>query len=209
VTTTINRAKAVIDKWLPQFGFGHYTYNIRALPKGKRDEVWARCFWNHEDEELFVEVNAATEQKLDERELETVILHEFGHGLLDLAATSDHAVEVVCNRIPKLLLGKRHKHPNQRLVWDRDWDESTKVHPNTSSYMGVLVDGLSGEERRVIEGLFWDDATFEQLAVELGVSTRTVGRIRDEALEHLGPLVSELSDYLAEQAEEEYECESE
>lgn len=53
------------------------------------------------------------------------------------------------------------------------------------TWIKLFVEGLAPEERHVINALYYEGRTVRALAKDLGVSARTVGRIRERALEHI------------------------
>jgi len=53
------------------------------------------------------------------------------------------------------------------------------------TWIKLFVEGLPAEERHVVNALYYEGRTVRALAKDLGVSARTVGRIRERALERI------------------------
>lgn len=176
---TINNATRFLKKWAGPFGFGHYNITLSCLPAEAKGEVWGRSVFNHEEEWATIEV--VPDGILPVAQVETLMLHELAHGLLDLSNTSEATCETVCNRIARLALAKPNVvHCNQ---WNqRDGDRVWNTALLTEPWMKLLVEGLPLRQRTVVNSLFYECQSMRHTAAAMGVSVRTVGRLRERAL---------------------------
>lgn len=181
---SIDKGRALVEKWALRFGFGSYSRRVRKMPKAKREHYYALVYFDHEEE--FFEVELVPDGTLPMRQLEYVVIHEMTHGLVGYAHQHVSAEEVICNRVARAFT--RSKGPNEHHY------ASAPKQPKASQpeRMSVLVDALPDKERRVIEALYYEhgERTHSEIADELGVSKGTVGRIRDRALKRMGMAIA-------------------
>lgn len=176
---TIQNATRFLKKWAGSFGFGHYNITLSCLPPEAKGEVWGRSVFNHEEEWATIEV--VPDGVLPVAQVETLMLHELAHGLLEFSNASDATCETVCNRIARLALAKPNVvHCNQwnQQDGDRVWNAASMSEP----WMKLLVDGLPPNQRTVVNALFYERQSMRHTAAAMGVSVRTVGRLRNRAL---------------------------
>lgn len=190
VSPQLERATALVVKWAQRVGFGHYRMYVAVLPKRERGDCWARVHFDHEEEWFTMEV--VPDGTLPEDVLEHTILHEFGHGLIELAELGPGSTELACNRIANLALYS--PHPNEHYLMhhpeaQRHWATMPVAKGRLAP---ILVDALPEKERKVITDTFWYGASRGQLAAELGVSKRTIGRILKKAIDRLDRMYERL-----------------
>lgn len=176
---SIARGKELVDRWATRFGFGHYSRRVRKMAKTKREHYFALVYFDHEEE--FFEVELVPDGTLPIRQLEYVVVHEMTHGLVGYAQQHVGAEEVICNRVARAFT--RSKGPNELHY------ASSPSSPKKGSdvpRMTAMVDALPDTERNVVSRLFYGGASMGDVAKELGISKRQVGRIRDEALTRIG-----------------------
>lgn len=186
VTRTANEARALVEQWLPKFGFGHYTFKLSPLPKAADGKTWGRCVWLHDEETARFQF--VPDGVLSKAQLETVVLHELAHGLLELAGTSEHAEEVVCNRIVRLLRPSTAQ-ANEHLLNHADWNDKTVP----VDALRALVDRLPEGEREAINMRFYERLSYGEIAEELDLP------YRQDAVRLLRRALRQLSEMLAEE----------
>jgi hypothetical protein len=174
----ITKGKELVEKWATRFGFGHYSRRVRRMSKAKREHFFALVYFDHEEE--FFDVELVPDGTLPVKQLEYVVIHEMTHGLVGYAQQHVSAEEVICNRLARAIT--RSKGPNEHHYKGGDLTPKGAPPPRTA----VLVDALPEQEREVISRLFFGQASMGEVAAELGISKRQVGRIRNRALSRMG-----------------------
>lgn len=175
---SIAKGKELVEKWATRFGFGHYSRRVKLMPKSKRQHFFALVYFDHEEE--FFDVELVPDGSLPAKQLEYVVIHEMTHGLVGYAHQHVQAEEVICNRVARAFTKSRG--PNEHHYKGGDVIPKGGPAPRTS----VLVDALPDREREVISRLFFGQASMGDVATELNLSKRQVGRIRDRALLRMG-----------------------
>lgn len=195
-----------LDKWVPRFGFGHYHYKLRLIDTKAKLEFWARSWYSHEEE--FFELEIVPDGVLPPRQHEGLVLHELTHGFLSFAETGPVQQETACNRLPRLLLGSNLKLANEYTVHNmerlpdgdsQEWMAKTAALDPVlrKEILRGLVDALPGDERQVIEGIYFERVGMETLARRMGVDKWKVRRLRNKAHKRLGERLQGLEDGLA------------
>lgn len=188
---TTKHAERFLKKWVNPFGFGHYSIKLTVLPTEAKGEVWGRSTFNHEEEWAHIEV--VPDGILPVAQVETLVLHELSHGLIELAGANDLGCEMVCNRISRLALtGRTVKHCNEWNVatgFSNSWNTASLTEP----WMKLLVEGLPPDQRTVVNALYYEGSSIRATAASMGVSARTVGRLRAKALTALETAAEKLS----------------
>lgn len=194
---SVSQAEALVEKYVGRFGFGDYGYTVRLLPKEWYGKRWAHVSFCHEDGWFVLEV--VPDGVLPARELESVVLHELAHGLLELPAElGDAGHEQAANRIARLVMGRRWNHPNHWMRLKRGAEpvdhRAMSAEFDPRPWLPLVVDGLPEAEAQVIDLVFYGERSLREAAVELGVSYQHVARIRDRALDRLREYLERLEE---------------
>lgn len=186
----IKRGERLVRKWAGPMGFGSYNIEVSPLPDDQKGKVWGRSYWNAEEEWAHIEL--LPDSVLPPAQLEALVIHELAHGLVHVASKSDVGVEMVCNRIARLvcpeveLCNEWYGKSGDQCEWEED--------PMNTAWMRLLVDALPEEEKLVINSLYYERRTLNAVAAELGVSSRTIGRIKRRALAKLNEAAAQLEE---------------
>lgn len=196
---SVSEAEALVEKYAGRFGFGDYGYTVRLLPQEWYGKRWAHVSFCHEDGWFVLEV--VPDGVLPARELESVVLHELAHGLLELPTELGEAGhEQAANRIARLVMGRRWAHPNHWVTLKRGFDPGAVTRAMTVEgfdprpWLPLVVDGLPEQEAQVIDLIFYGERSLRDAAEELGVSFQHVARIRDRALDRLREYLTRLEE---------------
>lgn len=186
------------------FGLGHYRYTVTCLPEDAKGKVWGRSHYNHSEE--FFDIQVVPDGVLPEVEQRHLILHELAHGILQFAYESSAGCETACNRIAKMVLGGEATGPNYSTCGgpNGDWpsfDEGetnnarrTRSNPRKNwdedkerKIVKMLdsVPDLTDRQRYVLGAIYVQGHSFREVARALGVSPRTVTRVRDQLVKRL------------------------
>ena len=167
------------------------------MPEDVWSEAWARSMFNHEDEWFIFEVNP--QAPLSDETIESLVLHELGHGLCSLGQQlGDIGEEVACNRIGRLLLGRRFLHPNYLVELHPEAWTNAAMRPEFRLWLQPALDVLPERERKVVEGLYFEGKSYGQLATELGTVKWDVTRWHASALTQLRRSLEALDGLLPE-----------
>ncbi len=201
----------MVKEYAPLFGLGHYRYTVTCLPEDAKGKVWGRSHYNHTEE--FFDIQVVPDGTLEDTQHRHLILHELAHGILELADESDAGTETVCNRVAKLVLGPDSTGPNYSTCggtngeWPtfdscarkargnppcagssasfqsrKNWDEDKEK--NIVKMLDSLP-GLTDRQRYVLGAIYIQGHSFREVARALGVSPRTVTRVRDQLVKRL------------------------
>lgn len=185
---SVRKGKAYVERWMPRFGFTNYAVTVGVLPPDQKGQCWGRSWWNVAEE--WADIELVPDGILPDDQLEGLVLHELAHGLVELARSGDGGTETVCNRLARLLgaqgapLCNEWVHTQDDHPWGMP-DEPEESRATEHKWVKLLVDWLPEPDRQVVNGLFYEGQTLRGMAKELGVSPRTIGRIRDRALASL------------------------
>lgn len=184
----IEDTKALVAKWAGPFGFGDYKYKVTRRLKKDDGSFWMACQWTH-DERWFVICTGADEE-LPLATREATVLHEFTHGLVSLATLSPAHEEDVCNRVARLLKPRVKLANEAKFIDHAEVGElTTAAKSPRDQQVADAVDSLSPKQREVINGLWYERASYRTIASRLGVDARTVQRIHAKAIEDLDSLL--------------------
>lgn len=183
---SVRKGERLVRKWADLMGFGHWRISVECLPESQRGEVWGRSEYNAEEE--WATIQLIPDGKIPLEQLEGLVLHELAHGLLHLANKSEAHTEIVCNRIARLLGPENAALCNE---WNST-NECDWAFKDVTPWVKLFVDGLPAEERQVVNALFYEGRTMRALAKDMNMSARTVGRIRDRALERIQSAVGQV-----------------
>jgi hypothetical protein len=171
VTDQLRDAKKLLNKWLPKFGFAHYSRYVELVPEDQKGKTWAMVKWDHDEE--FVVFYFVPDGVLPKEQLEVVVLHELAHGLISLANESAPDEERVCNRIARILA--------PQVMTTNEWMQHTeppsggwypmRVDPAAAPLVRILVDeALSDLERQVVNRFYYERLGVTEIALELGIT---------------------------------------
>lgn len=179
-------AKEVVDRYATRFGFGHYSFKVKLMPKSLQANYYALCYFDHEEE--FFEVEVVPDGTLPARQLEYVVVHEMAHGLLSFAAQHSVAEEVICNRVARAIT--RTRGPNEKLHPGNKLGVIGQPAANGAfEPLRALVDTLPDREREVLSRIYFGRASLQEVGKELNLGKRQVARIRDRALARISEAI--------------------
>lgn len=198
---SVKKSEALVKHWAPLFGFGHYKCSVTSISPDEK--YWGQSYFDHHEE--YFDVRVVPDGTLSEGEHAHLVLHELAHGILSLAEDSPAGCEIACNRIAKLLLGPGAHGPNYGKYGgpDRGWgDDDEEVIDRMIAASGTrkawsddkdqtivrILDSLpdlSDREKYVLGALYVQGMSFREVARKLGVSARTVTRIRNQLVKRL------------------------
>lgn len=203
---SVKKSEALVKAYAKRFGFGHYNIHVSPLPKedaAPDGGYWGRSHWNHHEE--YFNVQVVPDSVLTDAEREHLVLHELTHGLLSYASDNDSNCETVCDRVAKLVAGPGVTGPNYKLFggdacpWDQFEESAVSMtrrellgDERKEAVVDQLLDhlgDLTERERFVLGSLFIDRLSFRAVARLMGVSARTVQRIRNSAVRKLSEVV--------------------
>ena len=164
---TVKDASLLLEQWMPRFGFGHYKIRVDVIGEAGRGKFWARCSWNHEEEVARFEF--VPDGVLELPQLESTVVHELAHGLVSLLDIGGEVEETVCNRIVRLVMGKKHKLVNEHMLHAAEWDYNLSVDPALGELLPVLIDALPDDEREAINRSYYERLSLREIAQDLGL----------------------------------------
>lgn len=175
---SVRRSRILVNRWKHILGFGHWRIYVYEIPNNPTH--WAISEWDVHEE--WARIGFVADRVFPEEQRETLVLHEFAHGLLELAKTSEVAEEQFCNRFARLLARDGNHLANEYMSIVAKNPPSDELNPAVREALRVAVDRLPDRERQVIEGLYYERVGPTELAERLKVSRTTVYRIRDQAI---------------------------
>lgn len=210
---SVKKSEQLVKQYAPMFGLAHYRWSVTALDEEKaapKGNLWGCSNFNHNEE--YFDIAVVPDGTLGDTEHRHLILHELAHGILTYAVESESHCETACDRIAKALIGPDATGPNYNHCGgpNRTWEEfdneddiAIRKMMSTSrsrknwdddkdkrivKILDSLPD-LSDRERYVLGALYVQGLSFRQVAKNLGVSARTVTRIRNQMVKRLAERV--------------------
>lgn len=203
---SVKKSERMVKEYAPAFGLAHYRYTVTCLPEEAKGRVWGRSHYDHSEE--FFDIQVVPDGTLGDTEHRHLILHELAHGLAGYSALSKKHEETVCDRLAKLVLGPDAAGPNFSLCgadngeWPsfeecprtrrprsnprKDWDVDKER--NIVKMLDSVPD-LTDRQRYVLGAIYVQGHSFREVARALGVSPRTVTRVRDQLVKKLAEVV--------------------